>query len=65
MLPEQHNLHKAAYTVGETMSQLMVGRTALYDLVKSGRLRATKCGKRTLFLACDIAAFLDALRRAA
>ena len=55
------NLHKPAYSVNELLKILPCGRTLLYSVIKSGKLRATKLGKKTLFLAPDIVAFLDSL----
>lgn len=60
--PIDFGLQKIAYDVTETVSMLSIGRTTLYGLVKSGDIRATKLGRRTLFLAVDIAAFLTKLR---
>jgi excisionase family DNA binding protein len=59
------NLHreKLAYGVDDTSTLLSLGRTSLYEFVKSGDLRATKCGRRTLFLASDVAAFLAKLQQ--
>jgi excisionase family DNA binding protein len=54
---------KIAFDVRETLRLLSIGRTTLYALVKSGDLRATKCGRKTLFLASDISAFLERLQR--
>ncbi|MBP2312939.1 helix-turn-helix domain-containing protein [Azospirillum soli] len=62
MHPHTYNLMKAAYSVTETTSLLSLGRTSIYELVKSGELKATKCGRRTLFLATDVAAFLAKLQ---
>ena len=62
--PHALNFTKAAYSVAETMSILSLGRTSLYALVKTGHLKATKCGRRTLFLAPDLAAFLTDLQQA-
>lgn len=59
--PRELGLQKAAYGVPEVVAILSIRRTSLYELVKSGRLRATKCGRRTLFLATDVAAFLASL----
>ncbi|HLN25443.1 MAG TPA: helix-turn-helix domain-containing protein [Patescibacteria group bacterium] len=56
-------LIKAAYSVSDAIQLLSVGRTKLYDLVRQGHLKATKCGRKTLFLAQDIAAFLDKLQQ--
>ena len=58
-------LVKAAYSVNETLDLLSIGRTSLYKVVAQGALRSTKLGKKTLFYASDIAAFLAKLRRAA
>lgn len=55
-------IERVAYSVVETLELLSVGRTTLYALVKSGDLRATKCGRKTLFLASDIIAFIERLR---
>jgi hypothetical protein len=60
--PQNYGLTKAAYGVAETMALLSLGRTSIYEFVKIGSLRATKCGRRTLFLAPDIAEFLATLR---
>lgn len=62
MLTAQNlGLNKPAYTVSETQTLLSLGRTSLYGHVQAGKLRATKCGRKTLFLAVDIAAFLNGL----
>ncbi|MGY0834208.1 helix-turn-helix domain-containing protein [Azospirillum argentinense] len=62
MHPHTYGLMKAAYSVTEVMSLLSLGRTSIYALVKSGDLKVIKCGRRTLFLATDVAAFLGKLR---
>jgi excisionase family DNA binding protein len=41
---------------------LSIGRTALYAAVKRGDLKRVKFGKKTLFYAADLAAFLARLR---
>jgi len=35
-------------TVKEAMSYLKIGRTTLYHLIKQGRIKPVKIGKRTL-----------------
>jgi excisionase family DNA binding protein len=60
--PQDFNLQKAAYRVGETLDILGIGRTTFYELIAAKRLRVVKCGKRTLILAGDLAKFLDSLR---
>jgi len=61
--PRAFGLTKAAYAVGETLDLLSIGRTSLYAAVKRGDLKLVKFGKKTLFYAADLAAFLARLRR--
>jgi excisionase family DNA binding protein len=61
--PRTFGLTKAAYAVGEALDLLSIGRTSLYAAVKRGDLRRVKFGKKTLFYAADLAAFLTKLRR--
>lgn len=60
--PRAFGLTKAAYAVGETLDLLSIGRTSLYAAVKRGDLKHVKFGKKTLFYAADIAAFLAKLQ---
>ena len=53
---------RKALSVHEAAHVLSIGRTTLYGLVKSGDLRATKLGRKTLFLQRDIESFLDQLQ---
>jgi predicted site-specific integrase-resolvase len=60
-----YDFKRAAYTPKETMEILSIGRTSLYSAGKSGKLKITKLGgKKSLFLASDIAAFVETLRDA-
>jgi excisionase family DNA binding protein len=52
---------KAMYGVNETLELLSIGRTALYAAVKRGELTPIKFGRKTLFCAADLAAFLTRL----
>jgi len=61
--PWAFGLTKVAYAVDETLELLSIGRTALYAAVKRGDLKRVKFGKKTLFYAADLAAFLARLRR--
>ena len=61
--PGAFGLAKAAYAVGETLDLLSIGRTSLYAAIKRGDLKRVKFGKKTLFYAADLAAFLARLRR--
>jgi Helix-turn-helix domain len=60
--PKDLGLSKAAYSVNETLEILSIGRTALYESIKAGDLKSVKYGAKTLFLAPDLAAFLNLLR---
>ncbi len=62
--PNDYDLAKAAYCVADLIKVTSLGRTTIFALVKAGDLRATKCGRRTLFLASDVAQFLANLQEA-
>jgi excisionase family DNA binding protein len=49
------------FTVADLGKATGLGRTTLYSEIKQGRLRAHKCGRRTLFYAADVEAWLGAL----
>jgi excisionase family DNA binding protein len=54
-------MHKLSYSVAEACEQLGIARSTLYGLIAAGRLPARKLNNRTIFLASDLQAFLDAL----
>jgi hypothetical protein len=59
--PRAFGLVKAAYSVSATLDLLSIGRTSLYAAVKRGDLHPVKFGRKTLFYAADLAAFLNKL----
>ena len=52
---------KLAYTIPEAVEAGAGGRTKIYEAIKAGELKARKRGKRTIILADDLIAYLEAL----
>ncbi|QGM98431.1 helix-turn-helix domain-containing protein [Methylocystis parvus] len=57
-------LVKLAYSIEETARITSLGRTALYEEIRAGRLKSRKAGRRTIVLADDIRAWLASLPQA-
>ncbi|WMS43472.1 hypothetical protein RDV64_03460 [Acuticoccus sp. MNP-M23] len=53
-----------AYSIADTVWMSGLGRTKLFTEITTGRLPAKKFGSRTVVLADDLKAYLDALPRA-
>ena len=54
--------NSGAVTVREFSKRYRLGRTLVYEMIKDGRLRAVKCGQRTLLLAQDVKDWEQSLR---
>jgi hypothetical protein len=52
---------KLAYTLDEVVELTGLGKTLLNDEMRTGRLLRTKCRRRTMILATNLDAFLEAL----
>jgi excisionase family DNA binding protein len=52
---------KLAYTIPELSEATGVGRTRLYEEIKAGRLKISKCGQRTIITNDQAQAWLSAL----
>jgi excisionase family DNA binding protein len=61
MHPDKNSFPRAAYRIEETCETLSISRTKLYEEIAAGRLRALKCGRRTLIPASEITAWLNSL----
>ena len=53
------------YTVDEAAQALRLSRSALYELIRSGRLRSVKAGRRRLVPVEALAEYVATLRDAA
>jgi hypothetical protein len=58
-MPEQ--IRKLAYSIAELTEISGIGRSFLYEEIKSGRLVVTKAGRRSLILYDDALAWLTTL----
>lgn len=53
------------YSVDEAADALRLSRSALYELIRSGRLRSVKSGRRRLVPVSALTEYVDALGSAA
>jgi excisionase family DNA binding protein len=49
------------FSITEAYARSGIGRTAMYELINAGQLRARKRGRRTLILAEDLRRYLESL----
>ena len=59
MTHQSEGLAPLAYSIDEAIRVSSIGRTNLYALMNSGRLKATKVGKRTLIPAESLRALIS------
>ena len=52
---------KMAFTIPEAVKEGAGGRTAIYEAIKSGKLKARKRGRSTIILAADLSRYLENL----
>ena len=50
-----------AYSIPEACAAASIGRSALYEEIKSGRLRAVKSGRRTIITDRDLRSWVENL----
>lgn len=54
-------MSRLAYSIKEICQLLGIGRSKVYDLIKTGRLTARKLDGRTVILTTDLEQFLEKL----
>jgi excisionase family DNA binding protein len=52
---------RLAYNISEACQVARTGRTAVYEAIRTGQLRAVKRGRRTLILSIDLRRWLEDL----
>lgn len=58
---EQSQTMERLFSVDETMLSLRIGRTALWNLTRVGKLRGTRVGRRLYFRETELRRFLNAV----
>ncbi len=60
----EHSPSKLAYSIAGAVQVTSIGRSKLYEEIKSGRLKTFKVGTRTLIATADLMAWLATYRSA-
>jgi excisionase family DNA binding protein len=55
---------RLALSVEDTADALSVGRVTIFKLIKEGRLKASKIGRRTIITMAEVQSFLASLPKA-
>lgn len=50
---------KGAFTVDDGCEYIAIGRTLMYELIRSGEIRVIKIGRRTLITRAELDRFLE------
>jgi excisionase family DNA binding protein len=61
MMDPIQELRWEAVSIAEAAAMAGIGRTKIYKAISEGRLKARKCGKRTLVLKNEFRQFLESL----
>ncbi len=54
-------MQKMAYSIRGAAETSDSSRTKIYEAINAGKLKAKKCGKRTIILAADLDQYLESL----
>ena len=58
---DNNDLGPRAFRIRDVCARTGLGRTTVYAAIKSGALKARKCGRRTVILMSDLDAWLGTL----
>jgi hypothetical protein len=61
MSTDKYEVSRGALSINRFCKRYSVGRTFTYNEIKNDKLRAVKCGTRTLILECDAEAWARSL----
>ena len=56
-----HEVRQLSYSINEVVEHTSLGRSTIFEEIRSNRLRARKVGRRTIVLAEDLVSFLASL----